>query len=293
MRRRGATGTAALTGAALLLVCGAATAGAAATPDQRAAARAAAWLERTPGTAPGGQVADTIVALRAAGRARASLAPRLRVLARVGPGYATTAGASAKVSLAAIAAGADPARFGGRDYLRGVTSRYARGRYGATGFDQALSLLALAAAQRPIPRTAVRVTLAARGEGGWGYGLTPSGRDSVDATGLMIEALRASGVPASHPALRAAATWMLAQANARGGYASAGRGGATEANPTSNAIRGLRAMGRPVPASTRAELRRLQDGSGAVRFTGERAGSTLMATNDALVAFAGRTLPVR
>jgi hypothetical protein len=238
-------------------------------------------------------VADTIVALRAAGRSRAAVAPRLRMLARVAPGYATTAGGAAKVTLGAVAAGADPSRLGGRDYLRGITSRYARGRYGATAFDQALSLLALAAAERPVPRTAIRVTLAARGEGGWGFSLSPAGRDSVDATGLMIEALRAAGVPARHPELRAAAAWMVAQRNARGGYASGGRGGDTQANPTSNAIRALRALGRPVPAATSAELGRLQDGSGAVRFTGARAGSALMATNDALVAFAGRTLPVR
>jgi hypothetical protein len=279
--------------AGVLLAAGAAGSAGAASADQRAAARAAAWLERTPPAAPGGQVADTIVALRAAGRPRASLAPRLRVLARVAPGYATTAGGAAKVTLGAVAAGADPARLGGRDYVRAITSRYAAGRYGATAFDQALSLLALTAARRPVPRTAIRATLAARGAGGWGFAMAPSARDSVDATGLMIEALRSAGVPARHPSLRSAAAWMVAQRNARGGYASLGRGAATEANPTSNAIRALRALGRPVPATTGAELRRLQNASGAVRFTGERDGSVLMATNDALIAFAGRTLPVR
>jgi hypothetical protein len=279
--------------AGAILALGAMAGTASANPDQRTAVRAAAWLERTPAAGPGGQVADTIVALRSAGRSRATLAPRVRALARIAPRYADTAGGSAKVVLAAVAVGADPARFGGRDYLRGVTSRYAAGRYGATGFDQALSLLALSAAQRPVPRTAVRVTLAARGEGGWGFSLSPSARDSVDATGLMIEALRAAGVPARHPVLRAATAWMLAQRNARGGFASITRRGPTEANPTSNAIRALRAMGRPVPANTRAELRRLQDRSGAVRFTGPRRGSTVMATNDALVALSGRTLPVR
>jgi hypothetical protein len=279
-----------LAAGALVATAGAASA---ATQDQRAAARAAAWLERTPVAAPGGQVADTIVALRAAGRSRASVAPRLRVLARLAPRYATTAGGAAKVTLAAVAAGADPSRLRGRDYVRGITSRYARGRYGATAFDQALSLLALAAARRPVPRTAIRLTLAARGEGGWGFTLSPTARDSVDATGLMIEALRAVGVPARHAELRAAARWMVAQRNTRGGYASGGRGGDTQANPTSNAIRALRALGRPVPAGTRAELRRLQDRSGAVRFTRGRSGSALLATNDALVALTRRTLPVR
>ena len=137
------------------------------------------------------------------------------------------------------------------------------------------------------------MTLGARGEGGWSFDMRPTGRDSVDATGLMIEALRATGVPASHPGLRGATAWMLAQRNGRGGYASGGAGGATQANPTSNVVRALRAMGRPVPATTRAELRRLQERSGAVRFTAARPGSALLATNDALVAFSGRTLPTR
>lgn len=262
-------------------------------PDARAAARGAAWLAATPAAAPGGQIADTIVALRAAGRTRAAVRPRLRALTRAAPRYATTAGASAKVVLGAVAAGADPTRLGGRDYVRGITSRYAGGRYGATAWDQALSLLALRAAGRPIPRTAVRVTLRARGQGGWSFDLTPTGRDSVDGTGLMIEALRAVGVPARHPHLRAATAWMVSQRNREGGYASGGRGGATQANPTANVVRALRAMGRPVPPATRAALRRLQVPSGAFRFTGPRAGSALLATTDAVPALAGRTLPVR
>ncbi|MEQ9336655.1 MAG: hypothetical protein RJQ03_05650, partial [Miltoncostaeaceae bacterium] len=237
--------------------------------------------------------ADTVVALRAAGATRAAVRPRLRVLARSGPRYARTAGASAKVVLAAVAGGVDPSRLGRHDYVRGVTSRYAAGRYGATLFDQALSFLALRAAGRPIPRTALRTTLRARGGGGWSFDMSRAGRDMVDGTGLMIEALRAAGVPARHPHLRAATAWMLAQRNREGGFASAGRGGATQANPTSNVIRALRAMGRPAPASTRAALRRLQTRSGAFRFTGPRAGSALMATTDAVPALAGRTLPVR
>lgn len=286
------TMAAALAGAAALAVA-AAPVGAQSPADERAALRGALWLAKTPAAAPGGQVADTVVALRAVGRSRASLRPRLRILARTGPRYARTAGASAKVVLAAVAGGVDPTRLGRHDYVRGVTARYAAGRYGATLFDQALSILALRAAGRPIPRTALRTTLRARGRGGWSFDMSRDGRDMVDGTGLMIEALRAAGVPARHPHLRAATSWMLAQHNREGGFASAGRGGATQANPTSNVIRALRAMGRPVPGSTRVALRRLQARSGAFRFTGPRAGSALLATADAVPALAGRTLPVR
>ena len=291
MRRAPAVRVAAVACAAGLAAC--AQPALAAPADRVAAQRGAAWLAGTPLAAPGGQVADTIVALRAAGRGRAALRPRLRQLVRVGPRYARTPGAAAKVALGAVAAGADPTRLGGTDYLRRVYAGYAAGRFGDNSFDHALSLLALRAAGRPVPRSAVRATLAARGAGGWGFALSPSARDSVDATGLTIEALRAVGVPARHPHLRAATAWMVAQRNRAGGYGWAGGGSPTDANSTANAIRALRAMGRPVPAATRAELRRLQARSGAVRATRSRTGSALIATNDAVVAFSGRTLPVR
>lgn len=260
--------------------------------DAARADRAAAWLAGAAAAAPGGQQADAIVAMRAAGRTAASLRPRLRALATVAPGYARTAGGAGKVALAAVAAGTDPSRLGGVDYLARIRARYASGRYGATAYDQAFSILALTAAGRPVPRAAVRATLAERGTGGWSFALARGTRDSVDATGVVIEALRAAGVPRTNPALAAAAAWILAQRNGEGGLASAGGGAATDANSTAGAIRALRALRRRPPAATLAALRALQEPSGAVRFTAAEAGSRLIATNDAAVAFAGRVLPV-
>jgi hypothetical protein len=289
MRRR-APLAAALAGLAL---AAAAPMASAASADRAAATRAAAWLTRAVAGAPGGQQADALVALRAAGRSRPALRPRLRALVRIAPAYADGPGAAAKVTMAAVAAGADPARLGGVDYVARIRRGYASGRYGASVWDQSLSLLALAADRRPIPRSAVRATLAGRGSGGWAFDLQPRSRDQVDATGITIQALRAAGVPRSSPALRSATAWMLSQRNREGGYASAGRGGATEANATAMVIRALRSMGRTPPPATRAALRRLQSRDGGVRFTRAAAGSRLLATPDALIAFAGRTLPVR
>ncbi len=264
----------------------------AATADDRAAARAASWLTANSAGAPGGQQADVIVALRAAGRTRAALRPRLRSLGRVAPSYARTAGGAAKVVMASVAAGGNPRRLAGVDYVRRVTSRYASGRYGATAYDQALSMLALSAASVPVPRDAVRATLAARGAGGWDFSLARR-RDSVDATAAVIEGLRAAGLPASDPGLRAATAWMTAQRARDGGYATAGGGRPADANSTAGAIRALRAMGRTPPPSTRAALRRLQSRDGGVRATRAVAGSRLIATTDALVAFSGGHLPQR
>lgn len=269
-------------------------AAAAPAADRAAAQRAARWLMRRPAAGmPGGQQADAIVALRAAGAPPRALAGRAGVLAATAPDYARTPGAAGKVVMAAVAAGRDPRRLGGVDYVRRVSAGGTGGRYGASTFDQSLAMLALRAAGRPVPRPAVRVLLGARGTGGWGFVRSPRGADSVDATALALEALRAAGVPARSPALRAATRWMLAQRNAEGGFASAGRGRPTEANATAGAIRALRAMGMTPPPRARAALRRLQERSGAIRFTRASPGSRLLATNDALVALSGAHLPVR
>ena len=265
----------------------------AAPSDAVRAKRAAAWLAGAAAGAPGGQQADAIVAMRAAGRGAASLRPRLRALSRVAPAYATTAGGAGKVALAAVAAGADPARVGGLNYLARIRARYASGRFGATAYDQAFSILALVAARKPVPRDAVRATMAGRGAGGWSFALSPATGDSVNATAIVVEALRAAGVPRTDRRLAAAAAWMLAQRNAEGGLASAGGGRPTDANSTAGAIRALRALGRRPPARTLAALRSLQEPSGAVRFTAADAGSTLIATTDATIAFSGKMLPVR
>ena len=109
----------------------------------------------------------------------------------------------------------------------------------------------------------------------------------------VIEALRACGVRPSHAGLRAGAAWIAAQRNPDGGFGTAGRGTPTDANSTAGAIRALRAMGRTPPPAARAALRRLQDRDGGVRSSRVSAGSRLIATTDALIAFAGGHLPQR
>ena len=121
------------------------------TADGRAAERAASWLAANSQGAPAGQQADVIVALRAAGRSRASLRPAPRPARARGAPVRRTAGGAGKVVMAAVAAGGDPRRLAGVDYVRRITSRYASGRYGATAFDQALSMLAIARFGGPVP----------------------------------------------------------------------------------------------------------------------------------------------
>jgi hypothetical protein len=257
--------------------------------DRAAGLAAAAWVAAQPPAAmAAGQQADAIVALRAAGRSRASLAPRLRRLAGVAPAYARTAGAAGKVVLAAVAAGADPRALGGVDYTARIRRAYADGRYGASAYDQALSMIALRAAGRPVPPAAVRALRAARGPGGWGFALRPGERDQADATGYVLRALGAAGVTRRDPAVAGAVAWLLAQRDARGGLASAGGRRPAEANSTAAAWRGLCAVGAPVPASLRARLRGFRDRDGALRLSDAAAGSRLLATVEAVPALLGQ-----
>ena len=266
----------------------AATPAAAASPDALAAQRAAAWLE-TQSISTGGQRADLIVALAAAGRAPSTLQPRLASLVAIAPGYATTAGAAGKVALAAVAAGRDPRALAGVDYVARIKSTYHKGRYGTTAYDQAYAMLALRAAGEPLPGGAVRVLRRTRRSGGWSFSVAV-GSDDVSATGLLIEASRASGVSASDPMLRGAGAWLLSQHNGSGGFAISGRG-PTEANSTAIAICALRALGRTPATATRRALRSLQEGDGGFRFTRRVRESRLFATVDALLALSGRSLP--
>lgn len=288
---------AALTAAAAVLaaVPAAGTGATCATAADRAAgARAAGWLASLNASAmPPGQLADTIVALRAAGRPASALASRTAALRRRAPAYATTAGSSAKVALAALAVNADPARFGRVDYLARIRRASADGRYGATAYDQAFSMLALAGAGRPVPAAAVRALRGTRGAGGWGFDLRAASRDQVDATAVVLEALAAAGVSPRTPWVTSARAWMLSQRGRDGGAASAGVGRPADGNTTAMVWRALCASRVAVPPRLRSALRSLQMPDGRIRFTAASEGSPLLATTESVIALTGHTLPPR
>jgi len=258
------------------------------------ASAGAAWLSHASPVAGDGAAADTLVALRAAGRLGGrDAARRAAALRRGAPGYATTAGATAKVMLGLAAAGVGNPRCAGRmDLLERLQKTGRRGRYGNSIFDQTLGMLAVRAMRARPPRSTVNALLRARGGGGWNFNVTARGgrRDDVTSTAMAILALRAAGVSARNGALRGALGWMLSQRAASGGFAQ-DRRDRTEANPTALAIEAQRAMGRRDTRAIRA-LRTLQRGDGSFQFTRTDAGSRLMATTDAVVALSGRVLPV-
>lgn len=277
-----------------LLILALAPAAAQAASDRAAARAGAAWLSRAVPAAGDGQAADALVALRAASRLPAGeSARRARALRAGAPRYATTAGATAKVILGLTAARNGNPRCAGRlDLLRRLNSFGRAGRYGASIFDQTLGMMAARALRAGPSARAVRVLLGARGAGGWNFNLSRSaGRpDDVTSTAMAILAARAAGVPRTNATLRAGLRWMLRERTPSGGFAL-GRRDRVEANSTALALEAQRALGGHDARAARA-LRSLQRGGGEFQYTRDDAGSRVLASNDAVVALAGRRLPV-
>jgi hypothetical protein len=279
----------------LALAVALAAAPAAHAASDRAAARAgAAWLAHAVPAAGDGQAADALVALRAAGRLpSAEAARRARALRAGAPRYAAGAGATAKVILGLTAARDGNPRCAGRlDLLRRLRGFGRAGRYGSSIFDQTLGMMAAHALRAGPSANAVRVLLNARGAGGWNFNLTRSGGrpDDVTSTAMAILAARAAGVSRDNATLRAGLRWMLRQRTPSGGFAL-GRRDRVEANSTALALEAQRALGGNDARAARA-LRSLQRSGGAFQYTRDDAGSRVLASNDAVVALAGRRLPV-
>jgi hypothetical protein len=87
----------------------------------------------------------------------------------------------------------------------------------------------------------------------------------VNITAFAVFALRASGRPASDPAVRAAGRWLAAQQDPDGGFGFSGRGGGEDVDDTAAALQGvIDAGGRGGPVLARAVgfLRRAQNPDG-------------------------------
>lgn len=280
-----------LTPLILMLALGALFASNAQAVD-RGAARGAEWLRTHAPRSSDGAAADALVALRAGGRlSGADARARAAALRSGARRYAKTPGAYAKIILALRASKVGNPRCAGRlDLLAGMNSKGRGGRYSGNVYDQSLAMLAARVLRAGPSQASVRVLMKARGSGGWNLRMTrDSGSDSVSSTATAIIALRAAGVSAGNGTLRSAYRWMLARRTASGGFTE--EGGRAQANATALATRASLAMGYRDPRATRA-LRSLQAGDGSFLFSRVDGGSRLLATNDAVLALAGRTLPV-
>ncbi len=197
-----------------------------------------------------GATADAVLAFAAAGydpaslTASGSLSTPLDYLAANAAAYAANDPASAgKLTLAVVAAGENPAAFGGVDLPRVLTATHYSATLGAFGvptntWHQAFAILGLRAAGADLPAGVTQTLLALQQpDGGWKYNLSPAAWNATtpDSTGLALEALAAAGVPATHPQIISATLYLRAGQDASGGWGNA--------NSTAYALQGLLALG--------------------------------------------------
>lgn len=282
----------------------------AATTDKAAVKKGVHWmrgagLSQFPGT---GFQSDALSALMAAKRSgnKVTNAQRERFVKAIrdeANSYASTAGSTGKVILAAVAGGENPRCFGPTgertDFYDVLYSEYnaSRGQFGKSAFDQAFAMLALKAAHAKIPSKAVKFTKSRRGKFGWGFALSKTAGDDVESTAMVIQGLRAAGVSKKDGALRAAMRWITFQRNTDGGYnpTTAKVSGETQADTTAYAILAgdsLGAYGSLMKKAKRA-LRALQQNNGSFR-SAPSANSEFhgISTSNAVLALSGQHFPV-
>jgi hypothetical protein len=285
--------------------------------DPQRADRAMAYVgaqQRTNGSFPGfsaiGSTADAVLDMAATGYG--DEAGAIAFLRRqVHRGGVTTVGLIAKVVMAAVAAGLDPATFGGTNLLGHITdAERAGGRFGdATVFDQALAILAIrAAGQTPDALAVTWLTDAQCPDGGWQFDrphrvsenrhcrdVNDPGdffRSDTNTTAYAVMAINGLGTPAFGPfpffaALRDAAY---------GGWGYTWDFRRTDANSTALVIQAFAARGRLLPKGAMGALRRLRYRCGAVAYSflndGRRTGKDVGASIGAVLGFLREPLPV-
>lgn len=208
----------------------------------------------------------------------------------VGSLSGSTIGDLLRLSLARKAAGSrDP------DMADSVTAqRSADGTFPGGAPITAWGVLAYVAAAAPVGDARVVSAVAnlralQLPDGGWG--IAGAAQSDAATTSTAIQALRATGVPRTDPALAAARARLLSLRDRNGTFGRA-------AVPTAWAVMGIRALGeRPDRGAWAAggnpvsALVDLQQPDGGVRASARQAPS-LFSTATAVLAWAGRPLPV-
>jgi len=240
--------------------------------------------------------ADALLALAAVGRPVDELLAFLESQPEaVAETAAQTGGSAGKLVLALVAAGADPADFAGSDLVATLSEHFAGdGSAGVTDpYNQALAILALAAAGEEVPQEAIDFLLslqATDGElaGSWDDGFGTAG--NPDATARSIMALRAAGFAADEEALQAAGDFLEQNRLESGGWGYA-PGFPESANSTALGLQALSALGRDFEAAMDALLAWQQPSGAFAADFGDGPFDDFFTTLQALPALTGQPYP--
>lgn len=282
-----------LAGAALLP----AVALAASLPQPAAVTSGASYvasLEEPGGGFGGGSVGanvDAIIAVRAAGYDPAKLVasdgatPSDYIKANAAG--ATKATDAAKVALGAMAVGLDPSDISGTNVVAAITAGLdaSTGRFAPDDFSQSIAMLGLACTNNAVAPVAVTALEGAQvaSDGGWGF----QGTSDPDTTAIAVQALIASGVPATDPSVAAAVAYFKANQLDDGGW---GYPPASNVNSTAYVVQALIAAGQDPSTYVKSGVDPVSYLLSQQQADGSFPGfSVAVATTQVLPALAGRT----
>lgn len=191
--------------------------------------------------------------------------------------------------LAITAQGNDPRTFGNEDFVAKLKTFYDGNQIGRSSLlnDDIFGLLALMSAGE-IGTITYKVSeflqSKQNSDGGWGYSLT-SGSDS-NMTAMAVTALSKLSKSVS-----AGVSYLLKCQNADGGFSYI-PGQTSDGASTAWVIMGLRAAGQSIPVSAINFLNSLQTSNGSFKWMPGDSGGSGLVTAYAVIALAGKTLPV-
>jgi hypothetical protein len=243
-----------------------------------------------------GATADAVIAIASAGESpdlwRSGEASPIDFL-RAHVTEITAPGLAAKVALALIAAGEDPASFGEADLTSIIAGGFnaATGFYGGGPYDSALAILALAQAAGGVRPEAIEGLVGARQpDGSYAFdgAMTPGSGDS-NTTALAVQALLVAG---EGEQVIPSFGYFRETQNDDGGWTYQKPslfGETTDANSTALVMQALLAGGQDLTqwGDPLASLLALQQPSGALAFNADTPGDNALATLQAIPALTG------
>jgi hypothetical protein len=253
-----------------------------------------------------GATADIALALAAAGTDPATVShggPSMtEYLSTSAAAYGTTVAGASKLTLAVVATGLDPRAFGGQNLVQTILAHLdpKTGLLDPQQYVHAYAMLALSAARQTVPTAAVTALEQHQAaDGGWAFtGEVAAGKSDSNTTAIAVQALVASG-HGSSSTIPAAMKYLAGLQDGTGLYASQPAAGTPllgDANSTALVIQTLLATGEAVDSAAvskpLAALDKMQNSSGALFYQQGTPADNLLATEQALPAFAGKALPI-
>lgn len=251
------------------------------------------------GEADAGTTVDAIIALVAAGQAGVDTGTAVDdAVGYLGSGDValvyeqTGVGQAAKLVLALVAAGENPAEFSGFNPVSLIENGQddATGIYGGGIYDHAYAIMALVATGGDVPASAVDALTTTQAEnGGWAFDAStdPANADS-NTTAMVVQALVASG-HGDHETVAPALDFLASTVTDDG--AAYAPGADPDANSTALVLQAMIATGGET-AGLEAALATFQTDSGAFFYQAADPTENLFSAVQAIPAATGYALPL-